>query len=87
MEGRYFDIQGKNNSYFFMILLIATTERLFSSLYVLPKDIKFVEMIKHTSLSSIDTIMIQDNNSNDNILLEITNKNDNISRWIKFKVI
>ena len=87
MEGHYFDIQGKNNSYFLMILLIATTESLFSSLYVLPKDIKFVEMIKHTSLSSIDTIMIQDNNSNANILLEITNKNDNISRWIKFKVI
>jgi hypothetical protein len=43
-------------------------------------------MIKVTSLSSIDTIMIQDNNSNNNILLEITNKNDNINRWIKSKV-
>ncbi len=43
-------------------------------------------MIKVTSLSSIDTIMIQDNNSNNNILLEIINKNDNINRWIKSKV-
>jgi hypothetical protein len=42
-------------------------------------------MIKVTSLSSIGTIMIQDNNSNNNILLEITNKNDNINRWIKSK--
>jgi hypothetical protein len=43
-------------------------------------------MIKVTTLSSIDTIMIQDNNSNNNILLEIINKNDNINRWIKSKV-
>ena len=43
-------------------------------------------MVKVTSMLSIDTIMIQDNNSNNNILLEIINKNDNINRWIKSKV-